>query len=34
MKSRMAGVIAFFIFAGLWAATILTVQTFQVLHYR
>jgi len=33
MKSRMAGVIAFFIFAGLWAATILTVQTLQVFHY-
>jgi hypothetical protein len=30
----MAGVIAFFILAGLWAATILTVQTMQVLHYR
>jgi hypothetical protein len=34
MKSRMAGVIGFFILAGLWAATILTVQAFQVLHYR
>jgi len=34
MKSRMAGVIAFFIFAGLWAATILTVQAMQVFHYR
>ena len=33
MKSRMAGVIAFFIFAGLWAATILTVQAMQVFHY-
>jgi hypothetical protein len=30
----MAGVIGFFILAGLWAATILTVQAFQVLHYR
>ena len=34
MNSRMAGVIAFFVLAGLWAATILTVQTFQMLHYR
>jgi hypothetical protein len=34
MKSRMAGVIAFFVFAALWAATILTVQAMQVLHYR
>ena len=34
MKSRIAGVIAFFIFAGLWAATILTVQAMQALHYR
>ena len=33
MKSRMAGVIAFFILAGLWAATILTVQTLQAFHY-
>jgi len=30
----MAGVIVFFIVAGLWAATILTVQAFQVVHYR
>ena len=34
MKSRMAGVIAFFVLAGLWAATILTVQTLQLIHYR
>lgn len=34
MKSRMAGVIAFFVLAGLWAATILTVQAMQVSHYR
>ena len=34
MHSRMAGVIVFFIVAGLWAATILTVQAFQVVHYR
>lgn len=34
MHSRMAGVIAFFIVAGLWAATILTVQALQVFHYR
>jgi hypothetical protein len=30
----MAGVIGFFILATLWAATILTVQAFQVIHYR
>jgi hypothetical protein len=29
----MAGVIAFFILAGLWAITILTVQTLQMLHH-
>jgi hypothetical protein len=34
MKSRMAGVIAFFILAALWAATILTVQAMQAIHYR
>lgn len=34
MKSRMAGVIAFFVLAGLWAATILAIQTMQVFHYR
>jgi len=34
MKSRMAGVIGFFVLAGLWAATILTIQAFQVIHYR
>ena len=34
MKSRMAGVIGFFILAALWAATILTVQAFQVINYR
>jgi hypothetical protein len=34
MHSRMAGVVAFFILAALWAATILTVQTLQVFHYR
>ena len=34
MKSRMAGVIGFFILATLWAATILTVQAFQVIHYQ
>lgn len=34
MKSRMAGVIGFFVLAGLWAATILTIQAFQVVHYR
>jgi hypothetical protein len=34
MHSRMVGVIAFFILAALWAATILTVQTLQVFHYR
>lgn len=34
MHSRMAGVIAFFVLAALWAATILTVQTLQVFHYR
>ena len=33
MKSRLAGVIAFFILAGLWAAAILTVQTIQAFHY-
>jgi hypothetical protein len=30
----MAGVIAFFVLAGLWATTILTVQALQVVHYR
>jgi hypothetical protein len=30
----MAGVIGFFVLAGLWAATILTIQAFQVVHYR
>jgi hypothetical protein len=30
----MAGVIAFFIMAALWAAAILTVQALQVIHYR
>jgi len=30
----MAGVIGFFVLAGLWAATILTVQAFQVFHYQ
>lgn len=34
MKSRMAGVVAFFVLAALWAATILTVQAFQTFHYR
>ncbi len=34
MKTRMAGVIGFFILAAIWAATILTVQAFQVIHYR
>lgn len=34
MKSRMAGVIGFFILAALWLTTILTVQAFQVIHYR
>lgn len=34
MNTRMAGVIVFFILAGLWAATILTVQTIQLFHYR
>jgi hypothetical protein len=34
MKSRMAGVTAFFVLAGLWAVTILTVQALQVFHYR
>jgi hypothetical protein len=34
VKSRMAGVIGFFILATLWVATILTVQAFQVIHYR
>ena len=34
MHSRMASVIAFFILAALWAATILTVQALQVIHYR
>lgn len=34
MNSRMAAVIGFFILAGVWAATILTVQAFQVFHYR
>lgn len=34
MNTRMAGVILFFILAGLWAATILTVQTMQLFHYR
>jgi hypothetical protein len=34
MSSRMAGVIAFFILAGLWGATILTVQALQAFHYR
>lgn len=34
MHSRMAGVILFFVLAGIWAATILTVQAFQVFHYR
>jgi hypothetical protein len=30
----MAGVIGFFVLAGLWAATILTVQAFQLFHYQ
>jgi hypothetical protein len=30
----MAGVIGFFILAALWAATILTVQALQVIHYQ
>jgi len=34
VKSRMAGVIGFFILGTLWAATILTIQAFQVIHYR
>ena len=34
MRTRMAGVILFFILAGMWAATILTVQTMQLFHYR
>jgi hypothetical protein len=34
MNSRMAGVIGFFVLAAMWAATILTVQAFQMFHYR
>ena len=34
MNTRMAAVILFFILAGLWVATILTVQTMQLFHYR
>jgi hypothetical protein len=34
MNTRMAGVILFFILTALWAATILTVQTMQLFHYR
>lgn len=33
MKSRMAGVIGFFILVTLWAATILTIQAFQAIYY-
>jgi hypothetical protein len=30
----MAGVIAFFVLAALWAGTILAIQALQVAHYR
>ena len=33
MKSRMAGVIGFFILAALWAATILTIQAMQTFNH-
>lgn len=34
MKTRMAGVILFFVLAAIWAVTMLTVQTFQTFNYR
>lgn len=34
MKTRMAGVIVFLVVAFIWAATILTVQALQLIHYR
>lgn len=33
MKSRMAGVIWFFILTGVWLVTIVTVQLLQAAHY-
>ncbi len=34
MRSRMAGVMFFFLLAAMWLATILSVQAFQVAHYH
>lgn len=34
MKSRMAGVIGFFVLSGVWLVTILTVHAMQVINYR